>query len=86
MENSSGKEFKEGEANKKATEKMAANDQRQDKEYMRQQNDLTQSENPEENSGNITENTAPGNTNTLSEKEQNKRRLEDEEDSDFGIE
>ncbi|MBE98990.1 hypothetical protein [Flavobacterium coralii] len=85
-ENSNKKEEREQEENKKATEKMAANDERQDKEYMQQQNDLTQAENPEENDANITENSNSGNRDTLSREEQNKRRLQDEEDSDFGIE
>lgn len=85
-ENSNKKEDREQEENKKATEKMAANDERQDKEYMQQQNDLTQAENPGESDANITENSNSQNGDTLSREEQNKRRLQDEEDSDFGIE
>jgi hypothetical protein len=87
MGNLSGnKNEREQEANKKATEEMAANDQKQDKEYMQRQNNLTQAENPEKNDAAITKNTPPGNEETLSREEQNKKRLQDEQDSDFGIE
>lgn len=72
------------EANKKATEKMAENHDRQYAKFQESQNSKTTGEEPDnqhmlENNGNIPDDALPL-------KEQNRNRFKDENNDDFGVE
>lgn len=75
------------ERNREATEKMAENDKQQYDDYQKNQNELNKSENPDNDPGSLSNNSEkPGANDSLHVEEQNKKRMESEEDQDFGIE
>lgn len=78
----------EQQRNLRGSAAMNRNDERQETEYRENQNQLTRSSNPKGDLSSLAEN-EPESTakkESLSLKEQNKRRLESEENRDFGIE
>jgi len=73
--------------NREASEKMAENDKQQYDDYQKNQNELNKSENPDNDHGSLANNSEkPGDNATLSVEEQNRKRMESEEDQDFGVE
>ncbi len=70
--------------NKAATEKMAANDERQSKKQQSDQDKLTRSVDPESDSESLSK--QDDTKNSISVKEKNAEKLKNERDKDFGIE
>lgn len=75
---------REEQANKAATGKMAANDEKQQRQYQSEQNKLTHSSDPNDDRESLTK--QDKNQNSLSVKEKNEEKLKWEQDKDFGIE
>lgn len=75
------------ESNVEATEKMAANDERQHDKFQKDQNDKNLSEDPKNDHGSLSNNEKGKDANDNPDiNEQNKKRMESEEDEDYGIE
>lgn len=77
-------EHDKAKANRDATEKMERNDELQNKIRQQKQNELTQSESPEDDDSSLLNN--DGGDDSLSLKEQNNRRRDEGTDEDFGNE
>ena len=81
------REREEQEENLKATAKMNSNHKHQDDVYRERQNDLTQTENTFEDGNALTNNNDhPESTDSISLEEKNKRRMDNQQDADFGNE
>ena len=78
-------ERREQEANKAASEKMERNNEQQDDIRKRDQNNLTQSEDPDADASSLLNNTEKGrSTDAVSDEFKNNRRLKENQDEDFG--
>jgi hypothetical protein len=86
-EDKSQEELNEEQKNKAASEKMDANEERENQKFQQNQNRLTQSEDPEQDDASLLNNNEDHQSkDSLSLGEQNKRKLEGEQDQDFGSE
>ncbi|WP_159798997.1 hypothetical protein [Flavobacterium sp. MK4S-17] len=83
--NKRDEELQEQQRNKTATKHMADNDERQNNIRQSKQNSITQSESPKESTESLTSK-EQGRADSLPVEEKNRRKLKDEQDTDFGIE
>ncbi|RZJ75192.1 MAG: hypothetical protein EOO45_06360 [Flavobacterium sp.] len=86
-QNAQDKEKQKEESNKAGTEKMAQNDERQAEVRQKDQNNLSTSDEPDNDASALANNTDNANHKDMPKvKEQNKERQKTDKDEDFGVE